>query len=169
MQLAIDGGDGAVQRVDLGNVDVAGWPRQFDPPTAAQQADVRFGDEMQLVGYTVGPAVIGQPLSVTLCWRALTAMDTSFVTFVHLLDADGALRSQNDAVPGQGAYPTTGWLPGEYLCSEQQLLLPADLASGNYTIKVGVYDPGFEQRLPAVAAGAAVGDAVDLTSIRLDP
>lgn len=149
VQLAIDGGDGSTQRVELGSVDVAGWARQFDPPDVGQQTDVRFGDEMKLVGYTVGPAMIGQPLAVTLCWQALTKMDTSYVTFVHLLDANDALQSQNDAVPGQGAYPTTGWLPGEYVCSNYELLLASDHLQGEYSLQMGAYDPSSEARLIA--------------------
>ncbi|HSN75607.1 MAG TPA: phospholipid carrier-dependent glycosyltransferase [Anaerolineae bacterium] len=169
MQLAIDGGDQATQRVELGDIDILGWPRQFEPPAVAQPTQVRFGDEMQLVGYTVGPAVAGQPLVVTLCWQALAEMDTSYVTFVHLLDAGGALQSQNDAIPGQGAYPTTGWLPGEYVCSEHALPLAAGLPAGTYAVSVGVYDPLFERRLPAAIDGELAGDEVHLTTVGIKP
>lgn len=168
VQLAIDGNP-PVQRVELGNVVVAGRPRQFEPPAVAQPAAVRFGDEMQLVGYTVSPAAAGEPLVVTLCWQALAEMDTSYVTFVHLLDAEGRLVSQNDAIPGQGAYPTTGWLPGEYICSDHVLPLDAGLPAGTYTVSTGVYDPLFEQRLPAALDGELAGDEVDLTTVEINP
>lgn len=169
MQLAIDGGDGVSQRVELGELAIAGWPRQFAPPAVAQPAAVRFGDQMQLVGYTVGPAVAGEPLTVTLCWQALAEMDASYVTFVHLLDAEGRLVSQNDAVPGQGAYPTTGWLPGETVCSEHVLPLDVGLPAGVYMLAAGVYDPLFEQRLLAASEGLPAGDEVTLTAVELTP
>lgn len=178
VQLAIDEGvsvrrsrllNPPVQRVELGDVAVVGWPRQFEPPAVAQPAAVRFGDQMQLTGYTVGPAVAGQPLLVTLCWQALAEMDTSYVTFVHLLDAEGRLVSQNDAIPGQGAYPTTGWLPGEFICSDHVLPLDAGLPAGTYMVSAGVYNPLFEQRLPAAMDGELAGDEVPLTAVEINP
>lgn len=156
LQLAIDGGDGPVQRVLLGDVAVAGWPRQFEPPAAVQPAEVRFGDEMMLVGHAVGPAVAGQPLAVTLCWQALAEMDTSYVTFVHLLNVEGRLVSQDDAVPGRGAQPTTAWLAGEIICSDYELPLASDLAPGRYALHVGAYDPRHEVRLAARGGAGAV-------------
>lgn len=158
VQLAIDDSV-ASQRVALGELAIAGWRRQFESPDVAQSAAVRFGDAMQLVGYSIGPVAAGEPLRVILCWQALAEMDTSYVTFVHLLDAEGRLVSQNDAVPGQGARPTTAWLVGEIICSDYELPLAPDLAPGKYALHVGVYDPLHEVRLTAQGvAGAAVSD-----------
>lgn len=167
VQLVID--DAASQRVELGELAIAGWPRQFELPDVGQPAAVRFGDDMQLEGYAVSPAMAGQPLTVTLCWQALAEMDTSYVTFVHLLDTSGALVGQHDAIPGQGAFPTTAWLPGEYVCSEHVLPLDAGLPAGRYRLSAGVYDPLFEQRLPAAIGGEPAGDEATLTGVEFTP
>jgi hypothetical protein len=101
-----------------------------------------------LVGHDVNDVNTENELPVTLCWQAMSKMSSSHVTFVHLLDSSWSLVSQVDEIPGHGAYPTTGWLPGEYLCFDYNLPIPENLAQGQYAIEVGVYDSQSLERLP---------------------
>ncbi|HDN79063.1 MAG TPA: phospholipid carrier-dependent glycosyltransferase [Chloroflexi bacterium] len=146
---------------DIGTIEVLGWSRTFQQPSVQHPCEAYFGDEMKLVGYGLGEAEPGEKLGITLCWQALREMSTSYVTFVHLLNSQGMLVSQMDAVPGGGRYPTTGWLKGEFICAKYELPLPESLKEGPYSIEVGVYDPRFEQRLPVRdASGTLVGDSL---------
>jgi hypothetical protein len=78
--------------------------------------------------------------------------------FVHLLDAQGAIRSQVDSEPLQGARPTRGWVAGEYLLDSYRIPLDTTLAPGTYRIALGMYDPLTGERL------APVGQSGELLS-----
>ncbi|MEJ2560447.1 MAG: hypothetical protein P8186_30345 [Anaerolineae bacterium] len=108
-----DAGGGAVAEVPLGTLHVQGWPRRFDLPSMQHAIGANFANQIELLGYGTHPPAGNEPrtLSITLFWRALSEMDVSYTTFVHLLDESGQVVSQVDHLPGDGAFPTTGWLP----------------------------------------------------------
>ena len=70
-----------------------------------------------------------------------------------MLDASGQqVVAQRDAEPQDGKAPTTAWVPGEVIDDEYAIRLPGSLASGDYSLEVGVYDPRSGDRL-ALANG----------------
>ncbi|MCI0476726.1 MAG: Gmad2 immunoglobulin-like domain-containing protein, partial [Anaerolineales bacterium] len=83
---------------------------------------------------------------VILYWRALAQMNTSYTVFVHLLDAQGKVIAAGDAVPGNGDFPTTGWIEDEYITDAHTLSLE-NVPPGTYQIEIGVYDPVTGARL----------------------
>ncbi len=56
--------------------------------------------------------------------------------YVHLLDAEGALRAQHDGLD----CPAPFWLEGDVIVQMHYLQLPGDLPAGAYTVRVGLYD-----------------------------
>ncbi|MGQ9765814.1 MAG: hypothetical protein ACUVSS_00495 [Anaerolineae bacterium] len=144
----------------LGHVTVAGRPHVFEPPTQmGQHAGARFGDLATLLGYDLTPpAARSDALQVTLYWRAEAASDAPYAGSVQLLDAGGVLRAQRDQQPGDGAFPTTGWVPGEVLTDVYRVALPADLPTGSYAVIVKLYDAATGLPLSVMAAGAASAD-----------
>ena len=156
----------------LGAVNVAVPARVFAVPELPMTLGWRFGDAIELLGLTPPPATArpGEALAFTLYWRALQRLDTRYTVFVHLLDEAGRIAAQLDAAPGQGARPTTGWLPPEVIADAYTLSLPAELAPGRYQLQAGFYDPVSGARLPVAAAdGAALGDAAGLLTVTLAP
>jgi hypothetical protein len=103
---------------------------------------------VELLGYDLVEAVRapGSPLEVTLHWHALETPDRNYHVFVHLLDAYGAIRAQDDGPPAEGQAPTLGWLPGEYVRDPHRLELPLDLPQGVVRLRVGLYDPVTQER-----------------------
>jgi len=84
------------------------------------------------------------------------------------LDADGVLRAQRDQPPGNGAFPTTGWLAGEVLTDTYRIASPVDLQPGRYALMLSMYDPVTGARLPVTAVdGNPVGDALRLTTVEV--
>ena len=62
-----------------------------------------------------------------------------------------------------GTRPTTGWVTGEYVADPHLVAIPADLASGDYVVEVGLYDAGVATlpRLPVLdSEGRAETDRV---------
>jgi hypothetical protein len=136
----------------LGYVTVAGRPHTMTPPGPIYAADVRFGEVARLVGYDLAPAAQaeiapGSALSLTLHWQAIGSTDRAYTVFVHLVDEAGATHGYGDSEPGAGQFPTTGWLPGEYLADRHEVTIVAGAPPGRYRLAVGLYDPATGQRL----------------------
>jgi 4-amino-4-deoxy-L-arabinose transferase-like glycosyltransferase len=139
----------------LGELKVEGRPRSFEVPPIDHPLNADLAGKVRLLGYdsNVGAA----ELKVTLYWQASAAeMDTSYTVFVHLVDEAGQVRAQRDSVPGGGALPTTGWLPGEVIADEYAIPLPPQMPPGEYTIVVGMYDAASGQRLPVLGSDGAI-------------
>ncbi|MBI4671623.1 MAG: DUF2723 domain-containing protein [Chloroflexi bacterium] len=124
--------------------------RKFGAPIIPRPQLVIVGDTMQLLGYKLERTQFraGETLPLTLFWNAHRTPDTSYKVFVHLLDANGALRAQQDSIPQRGALPTQRWFPGEYVTDEYALVLPNDLAPGAYRLAIGMYDETTGARVP---------------------
>ena len=135
--------------------------RQPPSPPQYPLADVQFGDSIALIGLDLPASTLhpGQTLSYNLYWQALATIPQSYTVFTHLVDAVGNLKAQQDNVPQQGHYPTLWWDPGETIIDSYNLPLPPDLAPGQYTLRVGLYEPQTGRRLPLQNEGQ---DFVDL-------
>jgi len=81
----------------------------------------------------------GEVLPLTLQWRAGETPPEDFQVFVHLVDASGTTRAQQDGTPGDGLRPTSSWQPGEMILDHHAILLPRDLPPGDYTLRAGLY------------------------------
>lgn len=149
--------------ISLGNVEIKNRPRVMQPPEVKVQLEANFDKRIRLLGYDVKQDAPQRAVSVTLWWKALALMDTSYTAFVHLLDGFGQVRASADAIPGNGDLPTTGWIEDEYITDVHIIALPADLPAGAYQIEIGLYDPTTGARLKT----AAGQDFVILTAIKI--
>jgi 4-amino-4-deoxy-L-arabinose transferase-like glycosyltransferase len=143
--------DGAASApVPLGSVEVTSRPREFAAPTPRQPLSARFGDFAEFVGFDAAQdhARPGDPVHVTLYWRAAATPSQDYVVFVHLLDAAEQVRGQIDAPPAGGSAPTRSWLPGEVIRDERTFAVARDAPPGTYRFEVGLYRPDTGQRVP---------------------
>lgn len=114
-----------------------------------------LGEEIAFLGYDLEPTALspGDEVRLTLYWRAESRIRKSYLVFSHLLDADGVVRGQSDAVPRGGRYPTDQWQGGETIIDRHVLTLAQDAPPGIYRIEIGLYDPADGARLPLSVAG----------------
>lgn len=135
-------------------------------PTIEHRIDQTLGNRATLLGYeTKGQGAIGKELAVTLYWRAEADLSDSYKAFVHLLDQNGQVRAQVDAIPVNGTRPTTSWLPGEIITDIYTIKLPADLSAGQYQLVAGLYQELDNTRLNLPNGN----DHVELTTVNLAP
>lgn len=118
----------------------------------AHTSDARFQSQIHLVGFDLSAATLtpSSEIVITPFWRADTRPETNYHIFIHLTPMDGiAVLAQIDGVPGLSARPTTTWDdPAETIIgSTLTLTLPADIASGEYRLIAGLYDPQSGVRL----------------------
>jgi hypothetical protein len=117
-------------------------PADVTPPQAAQAT---FGQSISLEGYAL------QDGKLTLYWRSLKPIDTSYSVFVHLLNAGGETVGQAD---GPVPYDTRFWDGSEQVLDQRTL---TDM-SGVTAISIGLYDPLTNQRLEAHSDTLQVAD-----------
>ena len=141
----------------VGELAVVEVPAGARLPAPQQPATADLAGGLQLLGYDwSGPSVqAGQPLYLTLYWKALTDQTTDDTAFVHLGQGSTAspLVGAHDGSPCQGLYPTSRWRAGEVVPDSFAIAIPAGAALGSAPLLAGWYDSQTQQRL-AVAAGA---------------
>ncbi len=161
-----------VGEVSLGSLVVEGRARLFEVPPIEHPLEARLGHVVECLGYDLETTnKQGVTLRLTLYWRALAEMETSYTVFVHLLDGEGRVRSQRDSIPGQGMLTTTGWLAGEVIIDDYELDVPAGEYDGEYDggydIEIGMYQADTGERLPVYqASGRAADDRILLGKVK---
>lgn len=93
-------------------------------------------------------AALGSPLDLTYRFTVATnapAFDRAHRVMVHFLDSDGELMWTDDHDP---VVPTTEWKPGQRVEYTRTMFVPVYPYMGQSTIRVGLYDPETNERLP---------------------
>jgi len=147
--------------------------RVFDPQATPL---ARWEDGIELLYFTGQIAHTAQPVSVgvgpgetvqvNLTWRATGPVSQNRTILVHLLDNEGQIRAQNDSEPQGGRLPTSFWHPGALVTDVHRLVLPANLATGTYTLTVGLYQQPQGIRIP-IQLPAADGNRFPLTTVQV--
>ncbi len=109
------------------------------PPMRPLDAPPAWRNGVSLIGaFVEGEAGAGQTLRWALVWRIGDDADTSkaYHWFNHLLDAEGRSVAQADGP----AYLPFFWRTGDTIVTWFDLPLPADLPSGDYSMRVGMYE-----------------------------
>ncbi len=156
------------EQVALAQLTVEGRPRVFEVPSIQHQLTANLSDQVELLGYDLPSAKIkaGDTLTLTLYWKALAEMDTSYTVFVHILDSENKVRGQRDSLPGGGTLPTTGWLANEVIADQYEIPIQPDVPSGQYVIEIGMYQAETGQRLPIInQQGQIVDDRILLEEV----
>ncbi len=136
--LSLASGDHSVA---LGTLTIDGMPRLFEAPPAEHVINVNFANQIRLYGYTIRRSE-GQ-MSLEIVWQSLDNIPIDYKVFVHLVSRDGTLLAQRDAMPQANTYPTSLWLPGEYVVDTYEL----PTLNAGYELQVGLYSPEDGTRL----------------------
>jgi 4-amino-4-deoxy-L-arabinose transferase-like glycosyltransferase len=123
--------------------------------TGIKTAPVHFGDLIVLEGYVLNPEAPEQPqlapgstLTLMTAWQVTAPTDEAWTVFVHLLDPEGHLVTQDDRL---GA-PSWQWQPGDRFVQLHQLALPESPEPGPYALALGLYASS-DLRRPQIDAG----------------
>ncbi len=108
--------------------------------------DIHYGDIIQLLGYQWRTE--GTDLQMTILWKTLKDPRADYKVFVHLLNADGEIVRQHDAVPCNWQCPTSQWHAGD-LVPDWAVISLRGLPPGEYHLAVGLYHLATQERLPA--------------------
>ncbi len=136
------------------------------PAEIPQPLDIRFGDEMELLGYGLSapPFEPGRPLHIALYWRTLKPMDEDRLFSLEFRDEKESLCARWEGHPVQGRYPTRAWEPGDVIRDEWKLRLSPGLKPGRYRLRLGLRSPRNGPILPSTQSDEK---SVSLTEIRV--
>ena len=126
---------------------------------------------LQLVGVELLPdqRVVpgGQPVVVTLYWRAARPVAADYLSAVGLLGRDYVLVGQVNRHPAGGQIPTSRWQPGQVWRDEYHVFPRAGAAAPTrLRVRASLYDPQAGADLPAAGVDGVpidlllVGEAV---------
>jgi 4-amino-4-deoxy-L-arabinose transferase-like glycosyltransferase len=138
-------------------------------------ADLRFGDSIRLVGYTIDHDRVlpGDEVAATLCWQALAPMEEDYVYFVHILGPEESKVGARDTHPGLGRYPTGRWATGDAFCDVVRVAVSQDApAPAVYGVAMGWYlyeDGQVKEHLPTYDASGAALEMATLGRVKVRP
>jgi Mg-chelatase subunit ChlD len=122
--------------------DMVPLPQDIIPISA------RFNGEIELIGYQLFDKALkpGEPIGLTLYWRALRPIKDDYTVFIQVSNAEGIVLGQ-DSPPAQGNAPTHNWQPGRIIEDHHELPTVENLSPGKYEVIAGIYNSATGQRL----------------------
>jgi len=109
-----------------------------------------FGDgQIALVDTTLeGSPAPGQTITLRPRWQALRPLDQDYTLFVHLVDDQGNIWGQRDAMPQDGRHPTSAWQVGDVIDDSYQLTVKQAAPATGLHLEIGWYLLSTGERLP---------------------
>ena len=123
-----------------------------------QSSQISFPQLVDLSGWSItGNPASGQTIQLSLLWNVQHSISASWSEFLHLT-GPGTAVSLADGIPRGGQYPTWAWSTSEKIVETWEFRLPEGLASGEYAIEIGFYNPATNERLTVTQAGSIKAD-----------
>jgi len=138
----VDANDQPIEAVLL---DGGGYLNPAAPPVINNltPATATFGNAIALEGYRLD----GDD-NLMLLWRGLGTLPEDYTVFVQVLNGDGQIVGQGDALPPLG---TRFWRAGDNIASNHAIAYPDSRPTGTLRLFIGWYRPSDFLRLPVAA------------------
>jgi hypothetical protein len=122
-------------------------------PVQTLDVGARFGEAIvletvEILNETAQPNGV---VRVRLTWRCEAPVAETLKVFAHLF-ADANIAAQHDGQPVGELRPTRTWSAGETIADQFAIRVPADVASGAYQLRIGLYNADTQARWPAQLA-----------------
>ncbi|MCG5053487.1 MAG: glycosyltransferase family 39 protein [Myxococcales bacterium] len=144
------------------------WPDERPPWTYPVKMSTVFQDAVELIGADF-PSSVRRPAKIplTLYLRVRRRPAPGFKVFVHV-DVPGHPRLIGDHEPLAGAFPTSFWLPGEYIRDRTEIDAPLmTTVAGTYTVYIGFWPGGEGQRWRITSGPNDGADRATLGTIQI--
>lgn len=112
--------------------------------------NVSFGRNIILESVEIIDPIVkrGDTIRIRLNWKAVNNTPQPLKVFTHIFSGDQII-AQYDSQPLGELRPTNKWKAGEKIIDQFALLIPLDARTGNYQLRIGLYDLLTQDRLPA--------------------
>ncbi len=170
LSVALSGPDGLGPSTPIAELSVAAVDHRMDIPPVEKAVGANLGDKIILLGYDLSAHQVerGKAIHLRLYWQARQEMGQEYTVFTHLLDGHDRISAQHDSAPAHGDRPTTGWVKGEVVVDDHELVVRADAPAGEHRLEVGLYDPSTGERLTVLGTdGQPLGDQVRFDAVEV--
>jgi hypothetical protein len=139
---------------------------QFQQVIHNSSTDIHFDNALALLGYDLQTPQVapGEMVRLATLWRAERPVMEEVVLFTHLASPANPLLAQADRLD----VPAYFWHPGDVFIQLHEIIVPPELAPGEYTLATGVYTRP-DIRWPLVVDGQPAGDILPLTTLVVGP
>lgn len=129
-------------------------------PEPATRTDYHFLGDFTLYGYSLPQTGSpGEALALRFWWQTDADVSVELHQYIHLIGADDSSAFIYDQPPFDGRFPTFDWPANIAVLDEWEVVLPGDIAPGEYAVYTGLYDPQSLERWPVTGgAGQPVTD-----------
>ncbi len=127
---------------DGDTIDVT-LPRVFSSaPIPAHYVGLDLDETLKLDGYDLRSdrATPGEAVWLMLHWRATEDVENDYVVNLRLLDANGTEIVYWLGRPVRSGYPTNVWRAGQIVLDPWRLMMPQDVAAGEYQLEIIIFD-----------------------------
>jgi hypothetical protein len=124
-------------------------PRERPKHVIENQVHYELAGKLALIGYELTSPIDQEAgLDLRLYWKALSEVNEDYTVFVHWLDEEGQILTQQDNQPRNGTYPTGLWDEGEIVEDLYHLTVPEFLTDqAPVLLAVGMYQLETLERL----------------------
>src|SRR5262249_45592527 len=114
--------------------------------------DIQFQDgiTLQSVNLHDSSVPVGGLVRLQLRWQASAPLTRQYKIFVHIFQRDKIIAQHDGQAIGE-LRPTTTWQPNESIQDQFAIQLPPDAPTGNYQLRIGLYDLATQERLHLVS------------------
>ncbi len=139
-------------------------------PDNTTRRDILLGGRIALLGFEPANVTVraGAPLDVDLYWQAQQPTNIDEHLYIGLFTTDGKPVVSTGDVPLGNALGTSHWSPDDILREPVRLIIPANVAPGDYVLRVSMYNPLTNEPLSAPSGEwVAANDQIVLTSVHV--
>jgi hypothetical protein len=134
--------------------------------------DLHFGEWLALEQATISASSIaaGDGIAVRLTWHALKRIPSQerLLVTLRLFDPQGRAVQERIAPPCDGFCPIDDWGVGEAVEDRHGMLIPTDIPTGEYLLRLEVFVPRQKQSLSIQdAQGNNLGASLELARIQV--
>lgn len=108
----------------------------------------QWANQISLLGYDMTPPVVDSKLHFVLYWRKDVESSGRYTAFLHTLDQNGKLCSQDDHDPLKGLYTQDMWKKDETFSDAFEVDISGCSLTGGVTLEAGLYIPETGERIP---------------------
>lgn len=160
--------DPRVRLIEYATVD-APDPYAFRFPEI--EADLRFGDSLQLSGVDLPKGLSyhpGDALAVSLYWSTKGKVGRDYTIAWFVADSNGVVLQGVDTQPAWGFAPTSSWEPGVPVWDNHALWLPSDMKPGQYQIWIKVYQSDNSEILLPVEGSQVIDGTIGVLPLTIE-
>ena len=115
-----------------------------------------FDNQIMLVAYEIPKVLYNRDdtIPLTLYWQAIKPPRKNYDVLLQLTTPDGQHVAEYQSNPARGTRPTLSWLASQQVVDAYQLIIPKNIDTGAYQLRLAWIEPESGRGLPVISGGS---------------